>query len=244
MLGVVIALIVILSVMNGLENELRDRLLSLSAHARRRRLELACRQVNRCRRKSGEKATEIIRAQPGVKAWRLTQRSRRWPYTRQTCSRCCSEESTPRSKFIVTDIAEVDLPGPHFRSRAGTDRVIVGEVVAQDLGLADRRLDVDPCADRCGQRRTGAAAARVPGRRRIFRWLARSRFDAGVVGSRVDPAACRWRRGCTRPVRGRLRRTCLGGKLAKGPAEDPSKSSTGPQDHASYFRAIRRSRRR
>ncbi len=33
MLGV-IALIVILSVMNGLENELRDRLLSLSAHAR------------------------------------------------------------------------------------------------------------------------------------------------------------------------------------------------------------------
>src|SRR5262245_34860045 len=33
MLGV-IALIVILSVMNGLENELRDRLLGLSAHAR------------------------------------------------------------------------------------------------------------------------------------------------------------------------------------------------------------------
>src|SRR5215470_1967046 len=33
MLGV-IALIVILSVMNGLENELRDRLLALSAHAR------------------------------------------------------------------------------------------------------------------------------------------------------------------------------------------------------------------
>ncbi len=54
MLGV-IALIVILSVMNGLENELRDRLLALSAHARVVAREHAARGRRRRRRRTGRR---------------------------------------------------------------------------------------------------------------------------------------------------------------------------------------------
>src|SRR3954470_18968815 len=66
MLGV-IALIVILSVMNGLENELRDRLLALSAHARG----VAASTLPEGRVVSPaewEKAAETIRAIPEVKS--------------------------------------------------------------------------------------------------------------------------------------------------------------------------------
>src|SRR5687768_7655962 len=65
MLGV-IALIVILSVMNGLENELRDRLLSLSAHAR----VVAASTLPEGTVPSPEdwsKAVEAVRKVPGVK---------------------------------------------------------------------------------------------------------------------------------------------------------------------------------
>src|SRR5688572_22490209 len=63
MLGVA-ALIVVLSVMNGLENELRDRLLSLSAHAR---VVAASDRVTIPTPEEWEKAVQTVRALPGVK---------------------------------------------------------------------------------------------------------------------------------------------------------------------------------
>src|SRR5688572_13924488 len=65
MLGV-IALIVVLSVMNGLENELRDRLLSLSAHARVV-LSSTMPEGHTLRPEEWEKAVETVRTVPGVK---------------------------------------------------------------------------------------------------------------------------------------------------------------------------------
>src|ERR1700742_2619854 len=71
----VAALIVILSVMNGFENELRDRLLSLGAHARVTATERAAREPPAGAVESGgpaptaaewEQAERIIRGTPGV----------------------------------------------------------------------------------------------------------------------------------------------------------------------------------
>src|SRR5215475_4561433 len=57
----VAALIVILSVMNGFENELRDRLLSLSAHARVTPAENATPT-----QADWDEARRVIRSMPGV----------------------------------------------------------------------------------------------------------------------------------------------------------------------------------
>src|SRR5271170_4617883 len=70
----VAALIVILSVMNGFENELRDRLLSLGAHARVTATERSARESPAGTVESGTaptaaewaEAERIIRATPGV----------------------------------------------------------------------------------------------------------------------------------------------------------------------------------
>jgi len=133
MLGV-IALIVILSVMNGLENELRDRLLALSAHAR---------VVESSTLPEGaapspadwEKAAQTIRAIPDVKSVA--------PYAEIQALAVHTPEMLPillrgidpKQEVHVTDIAGAVYQGSVTSLVPGTDRVIVGQWVAQDLTL-------------------------------------------------------------------------------------------------------------
>jgi lipoprotein-releasing system permease protein len=134
MLGV-IALIVILSVMNGLENELRDRLLSLSAHAR---------VVVSASVPAGEslaptewdKASELVRTQPGVKGVAPYAEIQALAVHTPDMQPILLRGIDPAREVHVTDIARSIYQGRITDLVPGTDRVILGEVVAQDLGLA------------------------------------------------------------------------------------------------------------
>ena len=134
MLGV-IALIVILSVMNGLENELRDRLLALSAHAR----VVASSTLPEGTAVSPaewDKAAEIIRTIPEVKSVA--------PYAEIQALAVHTPEMRPiilrgidpAREVHVTNIATAIYQGAITDLVPGTDRVIVGEYIAQDLALA------------------------------------------------------------------------------------------------------------
>jgi lipoprotein-releasing system permease protein len=134
MLGV-IALIVILSVMNGLENELRDRLLALSAHAR---------VVASSTLPEGEapspadwqKAADSVRAMPHVKSVapyaEIQALAVHTPEMRPVILRGID----PAREVHVTDIAGAVYQGSITSLVPGTDRVIIGEYVAQDLALS------------------------------------------------------------------------------------------------------------
>jgi lipoprotein-releasing system permease protein len=134
MLGVM-ALIVVLSVMNGLENELRDRLLALSAHAR----VVASSTLPEGTAVSPaewDKAAEIIRMIPEVKSVA--------PYAEIQALAVHTPEMRPivlrgidpAREVHVTNIASAIYQGTITDLVPGTDRVIVGEYIAQDLALS------------------------------------------------------------------------------------------------------------
>jgi lipoprotein-releasing system permease protein len=134
MLGV-IALIVILSVMNGLENELRDRLLALSAHAR----VVAASTLPEGTTLSPadwRKAADIIRAVPHVKSVapyaEIQALAVHTPEMRPVILRGID----PAREVHVTDIAGATYQGSITDLVPGTDRVLVGEYLAQDLALS------------------------------------------------------------------------------------------------------------
>ena len=70
----VTALIVILSVMNGLEGELRERLLALSAHAR-----IFVPVGTNAAAPDWQALAQRVRAAPESRAHRRSSKSRRWP---------------------------------------------------------------------------------------------------------------------------------------------------------------------
>ena len=134
----VAALIVVLSVMNGLEDELRDRLLSLSAHAR-----IVATQSESASVESGagltpeqwQEAARIVRSVPGVKGVA--------PYAEVQALAVHTPEMLPimlrgidpAQEGQVTEIAKSVTHGRLADLVPRTDRVIVGEVVAQQLTL-------------------------------------------------------------------------------------------------------------
>jgi lipoprotein-releasing system permease protein len=134
MLGV-IALIVILSVMNGLENELRDRLLSLSAHIR---------VVASSTLPEGtaptpadwDKAVEAVRSLPEVKGVAPYAEIQGLAVHTPDMLPVLLRGIDPMREVQVTSIAQSVYQGTLTNLVPGTDRVIVGEVVAQDLALA------------------------------------------------------------------------------------------------------------
>jgi lipoprotein-releasing system permease protein len=127
----VAALIVILSVMNGFEDELRDRLLSLSAHAR----------VVPAQAYAGsdgeasinwQQAEKALRAIPGVKNVA--------PYAEIQALAVHTPDMLPVLLRGIDPSADPDVASAITQGRLsdlkpGLDRVIVGEVVAQELSL-------------------------------------------------------------------------------------------------------------
>jgi lipoprotein-releasing system permease protein len=127
----VAALIVILSVMNGFEGELRDRLLSLSAHAR-----IVRGMAEPEAAADWARIASLVRAVPGVvgaapyiEAQALAVRS---PGMLPVVLRGID----PRAEPTVTEIAHVLKSGRLADLTPGSGRAIVGEVVAEQLGLA------------------------------------------------------------------------------------------------------------
>lgn len=129
----VAALIVILSVMNGFEGELRDRLLSLSAHARVIASESSTSADNPTAQWNA--AAQAARRVPGVAAAA--------PYVEQQVLAVRTPEMLPvtlrgidpQAEAGVTQVAQSVTEGRLADLEPGTDRVIVGEVIAQRLGL-------------------------------------------------------------------------------------------------------------
>jgi lipoprotein-releasing system permease protein len=128
----VAALIVILSVMNGFENELRDRLLSLSAHAR----VTADPGVAKPAATDWSRAERGVRGLPGVAGVapyiEIQALALRTPEMLPVVLRGIDPASEPK----VTEIAQSVKRGQLADLVPGSDTVLVGAVIADRLGLA------------------------------------------------------------------------------------------------------------
>ena len=125
MLGVA-ALIVVLSVMNGFENELRDRLLSMSSHA-----SISSRDgiVN-----TAEIAAELT-AQPGVEAVAPFIEMEAMLSTGRELGGAILTGIDPAAESMLTSVSEHIVSGSYDSLQAGSANVLLG------IGLA-RQLDV------------------------------------------------------------------------------------------------------
>src|SRR5437879_1038182 len=128
----VAALIVILSVMNGFEGELRGRLLSLSAHAR----VVAAGGDARPSPADWRNAERIVRGAVGVDGVapyaEIQSLAVRTPEMLPVLLRGIE----PQAEASVTEVARSITQGRLSDLRPGSDRIIVGEVIAERLGLA------------------------------------------------------------------------------------------------------------
>jgi len=130
----VAALIVILSVMNGFEGDLRQRLLSLDADARVVPTEAA--GARTLSSEQWQAATQAIRGSPGVVGVA--------PYAQVQALAVRTPEMLPvqlrgidpRAEPSVTRIVKAITEGTLADLKAGSDSVIIGEVIAEELGLA------------------------------------------------------------------------------------------------------------
>jgi lipoprotein-releasing system permease protein len=128
----VAALIVILSVMNGFENELRDRLLSLSAHAR----VTADAHAPKPTAADWQSAARVISGIPGVAGVapyvEIQALALRTPEMIPVVLRGIDPAAEPR----VTEITQSIKQGKLSDLTPGSSNVLVGAVIADRLGLA------------------------------------------------------------------------------------------------------------
>ncbi|HUK02780.1 MAG TPA: lipoprotein-releasing ABC transporter permease subunit [Steroidobacteraceae bacterium] len=128
----VAALIIIVSVMNGFGSELRDRLLSLNAHARI----VAAADAAAPSAAQWQQVRAISSATPGVTGVA--------PYLEVQALAVHSTEMLPvtlrgidpREEGAVSELASATKEGRLSQLTPGADRVIIGDEIAQQLGLA------------------------------------------------------------------------------------------------------------
>jgi lipoprotein-releasing system permease protein len=135
----VAALIVILSVMNGLENELRTQLVSLSAHARVvARTEDSSGQHTQRQPPSEEqwqKAEHIVSAGEGVEGVARYVEMQGLAVRTPEMLPILLRGIDPKAESSITDLGRSIIRGSLADLMPGTDRVIVGDVIAERLGL-------------------------------------------------------------------------------------------------------------
>jgi lipoprotein-releasing system permease protein len=135
----VAALIVILSVMNGLENELRTQLVSLSAHARvgpsaadsRTAIEQAAAPSD----SDWQTVQRIAGAADGVVGVARYVEIQGLAVRNPEMLPVVLRGIDPKAEASVTDVARSVVRGKLADLASGSDRVIVGEVIAERLGL-------------------------------------------------------------------------------------------------------------
>jgi lipoprotein-releasing system permease protein len=128
----VAALIVILSVMNGFENELRDRLISLGAHARVTAAEGSTPPTPA----EWQEAERIVRGMPGVVGVapyaEIQALALRTPEMLPVILRGIDPNTEPQ----VTEIVQSIKLGQLSDLTPGSDHVLIGAVIADHLGLS------------------------------------------------------------------------------------------------------------
>lgn len=130
----VAALIVILSVMNGFEGDLRNRLLSLDADAR----VVPARTPGAAApdREQWQRAARAARASPGVLGVAPYAQIQALAVRTPVMLPVQLRGIDPKAEPSVTRLAGAIKEGSLADLAAGSDRVIVGEVIAEELGLA------------------------------------------------------------------------------------------------------------
>jgi lipoprotein-releasing system permease protein len=133
----VAALIVILSVMNGLENELRDSLVALSAHARvvPRVSDLDEGQPVQPSDSQWQNVQRIVRSGEGVVAVARYVEIQGLAVRTPEMLPILLRGIDPEAESSVTDVARSLVRGHLTDLAAGSDRVLVSSVIAERLGL-------------------------------------------------------------------------------------------------------------
>jgi lipoprotein-releasing system permease protein len=231
----VTALIVILSVMNGLEGELRDRLLTLSAHARifvppqsstaPDWAALAARV---------RQSPNVTGAAPFIEIEALAVRKPEMLPVRL-------RGIDPRHEGEVAQVAKAIVEGKLADLTPGSDRVILGRDIAQllGLGIGDSLTVLVPTTDVNGAPEPKLREFVVAG---VFDTAVQD-FDAQLLIAAIDDVRALlpnpdMRTSLHVNFRDALRATEFSAALAKTlPASVEIRDWT--VDHASYFRAIR-----
>lgn len=128
----VAALIVILSVMNGFEGELRDQLLALSAHAR----VVPVSGAPAPGQARWDAVAAQLRRQPGVVGVAPYVEVQALAVHQPDMLPVVLRGVDPAAEGSVSDIARVLHEGSLRELVAGEDRVLVGDVIARQLGIA------------------------------------------------------------------------------------------------------------
>src|ERR1700734_1592246 len=124
----VAALIVILSVMNGFEGELRDRLLSLNAHAHVTATGVAASDGERALRERLQRLPGVVGVAPYIE---LTALAVRLPEMLPVVLRGID----PGLEAAVADVRPLLVEGELDSLRPGSDAVILGRDIADQLGV-------------------------------------------------------------------------------------------------------------
>ena len=236
----VAALIVILSVMNGFEGDLRQRLLALDADAR----VVASGSAESAGPPSAatwRRIEQRVRASPGVSGVAPFVQSQALAVRTPQMLPVLLRGIDPAAEPSVTRLGKVSTAGALGELKPGTDRVILGEVIAEELGLArgDKLTLLIPAVS--------AGGLPTP---ELHRFTVAGVFSVGladsdatlVYGNIADVSALLPGGGLDQGLRVRYRNAldapeisaALRARLPKGFAV-----IDWTQDNAAYFRAIR-----
>jgi lipoprotein-releasing system permease protein len=127
----VAALIVILSVMNGFEGELRDQLLALSAHAR----VVTAPGATAPDQAGWDALAARLRAEPGVAGVAPYVEVQALAVHQPDMLPVVLRGIDPVSEGSISDITKVLRDGSLKDLAGGSDRVLVGEVISRQLGI-------------------------------------------------------------------------------------------------------------
>jgi len=232
----VLVLIVVLSVMNGLEAELRDRLLALSSHAR-----VLPAATARPDAAAWQRVAEVAQATPQLRAAA--------PYVELQALAVHTPDMLPvllrgidpARERGVSEAAGALLGGRIEDLAPGSDRVIVGSAIAQQLalGIGDRITLLVPGVDAEGTPNPRLREFEVAG---VFQIGLQDHDGVLVMAAFDDVAALAGDDGRARGLRLRFSDTLLapaGAAALQARLGDGWEVRDWSQDNASYFRAIR-----
>jgi lipoprotein-releasing system permease protein len=230
----VTALIVILSVMNGLEGELRDRLLALSSHAR-------IYVPPGTATPDWRALTDLVRASPDVVGAAPFLEIEALAVRKPEMLPVRLRGIDPAHEGEVARIAKAMVEGRLADLTPGSDRVIIGRVIAQMLGVSvgDPITVLVPTTDASGAPQPRLRELTVAG---VFD-VALQDYDGSLLIAALDDVRAMLpnadaRMGMHVNFRDALGApgyaAALAGNLPAGVA-----ISDWTRDHASYFRAIR-----
>ena len=237
----VAALIVILSVMNGFESELRDRLLSLSAPVRVTAQPAAAGDSAAKSATPWSEIAQIARATAGVTDAAHYAEVQALAVHQPEMMPVLLRGIDPRSPAAAGELAHAIAQGRLEDLTAGSDKVIVGEVIAERLGLApgDALTVLVPTVDAGGTPAPKLRELRVAG---VFEVGLQDHDAALIFGNLADVQALgpagTVREGLRVQLQDVLAAPAVAARL-RARLPPTLEVSDWTRDNANYFRAIR-----